>query len=147
MSVRMNRGTRKLGSGWMTKPQTSCTLARSNNGIPNPPAWTNSIRVTMRTQHFPCPSGWTREPQVWHLGGSPNLTHLHARLPSCLVKEPRIFHTCTNSISTDRGAENFPHSDDHARPDGHGNPRSAVQVEGDPRISHSWTFALHLAGP
>ena len=106
MSIRTNRGTQKIGSGQTTKAQTSRTLAGKNNGILNPPAWTNSIRVDTRTQHFPFLSRWTREPQVWHSGGSPHLIHLHARPLSCWVKEPRISHTCTNSMLRKRGPQN-----------------------------------------
>ena len=108
-------------------------------------AWKNSVQVDTRTQHFPCPSKWTKEPQVWCPRGSPNLAHLHACPPSCWVREPRISHTCTNSISTDMGAQNFPHLDDHAHPDEHGNPRSGVQVEGESILLGHGTLNLpHL---
>lgn len=137
VSIQTNRGTRKPGSGPTMKSRTSRTLSWPNKGIENPPAWTNFVRVDMRTQHFPCPFGWTREPQVWCPGRSPNLAHLHARPPSCWVKEPQSSHTCMNSILIDKGAQYFPHSDDHACPDGHGNPRSSIWAEGDPRISHA----------
>ena len=160
VSARTNRGTRKLGSGRTTKSRTSRTLARPNKGIPNPPAWTNSLRVDTRTQHFHARPDGQGNPE-FGVRGDPRTSHTCtlalrlagsrnpesptlARIPSRQTGGPKISHTRTTTparmgVETPGLASGRRRIPEFRTP---GHSRSVLLGHRTPRISHACTNSI-----